>query len=35
MILARSIKSGEVEKVDMEKNYMDMIACLKEYADTG
>ena len=35
MILARSVKSGEVEKVDMEKNYMDMIACLKEYADTG
>ena len=35
MILARSVKSGLLEKVDMEKNFMDMTACLREYADTG
>ena len=35
MILSRSVKSGTLENVDMEKNFVDMTACLREYADTG
>lgn len=35
MILSRSVKSGTLENVDMEKNFVDITACLREYADTG